>query len=280
MQNDCLITSFLLLTMSGVCQEPKDKYVETAYGVDLELVFVKGGTFTMGSPEDDPYHQLFEENFNDDREKEVEKTVGDFYISKYEITYEQYMKVTDEYEDQHIPYRLLDSVPMQPVGYMSWWDSVRFCNRLSDLAGYKPYYIDDGNGRLLLNLSSEGYRLPTEAEWEYAAKGGMHQKPDETYDIDAMSWYKKTTKRASVVGKKAANALGLYDMTGNVWEWVEDEYRSHRYNGVLYRIVKGGCFTSDPAYCRPAAKTGFLPILRDKPFGIRVVKNIPAITGE
>ena len=275
MRNQFLILTFLVASFSGMCQEKGSNHLETAYDVDIELVFVQGGTFMMGSPEDDPYHQLFDQNFDNCRERQSEKSVKDFYIGKYELTYEQYMKITDEFEDQHIPYRLLDSVPTQPVGYMSWWDAVRFCNRLSDLAGYKPYYIDDGNGGVLLNVSSEGYRLPTEAEWEYAAKGGIYNDPTEVYDIAAMSWYKETGGYASVVGKKKPNALGLYDMTGNVWEWVENKFGySRRYN-----TIKGGCYKSDPAYCRPAARTGFLPTLRDLPFGFRVVKNIPVPLG-
>ncbi|RZS90628.1 formylglycine-generating enzyme family protein [Aquimarina brevivitae] len=275
MRVHALTVLFFFFTLAAVSQEQKDLFLETAYGVDMELIFVEGGSFEMGSPEEDPYHQYFHQRFNSCRERLTKKNVSDFYIAKFELTYDQYMKITDAYVDQHIPYRLMDTVAGQPAGYLSWWDAVRFCNRLSDLAGYKPYYIDDGDGGLLIDNSTKGYRLPTEAEWEYAAKGGVHNKPDKAYDIDAMSWYKNTGGKVSVVGQKAPNALGLYDMTGNVWEWVQDQFGPGGYYYGAYYMVKGGCYQSDAAFCRPAAKTGFLPKLRDMPLGVRVVKHIP-----
>jgi formylglycine-generating enzyme required for sulfatase activity len=160
----------------------------------IEMVLVQGGTFTMGS------------NSGDSDEKPLHQvTLSDFYIGKYEVTQKQWREIMGN-NPSHF------NGDERPVEYVSWNDAQEFIRKLNAKTGQK-------------------YRLPTEAEWEYAACGGQ-QSRGYTYsgsnDINAVAWYgNNSNNKTHAVGQKQANELGLHDMSGNVWEWCGDWYDNY-----------------------------------------------------
>ena len=194
-----------------------------------EMVSVKGGKFLMGSPES--------ENWRSDDELQHEVTVSDFQISPYEVTQSEYKKLTGDNPSSFKG----DNLPVENV---TWLEAVRFCNAKSESEGLKPAYTIDGS-KVAWDLSSDGYRLPTEAEWEYSCRAGTltpfnleHSIGAEEanfyghypYEIEEnyFSQHKLMTKpgiyRATTIepGQFTPNKLGLYDMHGNVGEWCWD----------------------------------------------------------
>lgn len=154
-----------------------------------------------------------------------------FYISRFQLTQDIYSAVTKSNPSSLIGEK-------RPVETIAWVEVAAFCNALSALAGLQPAYdfnlsADDA----LFNPNANGYRLPTEAEWQYACKAGSAEtRYGELADI---AWYKENSgDKTHPVGEKMPNAWGLYDMLGNVWEWCSDLYDSNVYG--TYRIFRGG----------------------------------------
>jgi formylglycine-generating enzyme required for sulfatase activity len=190
-----------------------------------DFVLVEGGTFTMGSPASEygrmdyegPQHQV---------------TVSSFYMGKYEVTQKEYQEVMGRVNF----YRNGDYLPVQ----CSWNDAIEYCNKRSIKEGLTPCYRGSGDN-ITCDWNTNGYRLPTEAEWEYAAKGGnkdylvylysgsnnpgtvawyaIHFKGENSYYSDNWAINVITTRP---VGQKNPNSLGIYDMSGNVSEWCWD----------------------------------------------------------
>jgi len=217
-----------------VSETPINKFENktfTVNGVSFDMIAVKGGTFVMGgTPEqgNDPE--------NDERPTHS-VTLSDFYIGKYEVT-QQLWKV------------VMGSSPTNwrgdnyPIDKASWNDCQTFINRLNQLTGGK-------------------FRLPTEAEWEYAARGGNKNngyKYSGSNNIDEVAWYNGNSGRtAHIVGAKKPNELGLYDMNGNVWEWCNDFMGNYSSNSQLNptgpssgysRTIRGGSWYHVPRKCR------------------------------
>lgn len=133
-----------------------------------------------------------------------------------------------------------------PACQIKWEDAINFCNELSKLDGRKPCYSEI-EYKITCNFNANGYRLPTEAEWNYAALGGINHD-NYTYsgsdDIDEVAWYKDNSdKHLHEVATKKPNSLGIYDMTGNVWEWCWEEYGSNDH------VFRGGCYLTDLERC-------------------------------
>ena len=139
-----------------------------------------------------------------------------------------------------------------PVESVSWYDSVRFCNKLSELKGLRPAY-SFGSGdepEVSLDLEANGYRLPTEAEWEYAARGGQDYLYAGSDTASEVGWYNSNSGGSThPVGTLSANGFGLYDMSGNVWEWCNDRYdHPDQPQHTVLRALKGGGFRSRLVY--------------------------------
>ncbi len=239
----------ILIVTSGCWQETPEK--------DEGFVLVKGGTFTNTKSN---YYG-----------KSV--TISDFYIGKYEVTQKEWVEIMGSNPSQFKS----DNLPVEMV---SWYDVVEYCNKRSIKEGLKPYYNIDKNKTdpnnkseydnikwtVTINSGADGYRLPTEAEWEYAASGGQMSK-NYTYSgsnhADEVAWYwrnagdkylsgnwnwsaiENNNNKTKAIGVKKPNELGLYDMSGNVREWCWNWYGDSDSNSGSFRVVKGGGWIGD-----------------------------------
>ncbi|WP_216899154.1 formylglycine-generating enzyme family protein [Nocardia alni] len=159
-----------------------------------------------------------------------------------------------------------------PVEGVSWWDAVHFCNTLSEREGLAPAYTlpFDGEG-IDWDASADGYRLPTEAEWEHAGRAGTtgpHYGP-----LDEIAWYRGNSgERLREVGGKRPNPWGLYDMLGNVWDWCWDFYDPEVYG--TYRVLRGGGWFDEHWSCRVSARRRSHPTFRVDDVGFRIARSL------
>ena len=166
----------------------------------------------------------------DDRIKEEwGAEIEPFFLAKFPVTQSLYFWIMKEspstFEGEH-----------RPVETVSWNDAVVFCNILSEKTGLKPCYTTD-RGKVTFNPNENGYRLPTEVEWQYACQAGS--TGIRYGELAEIAWYKGNSGVGTrEVGKKLPNKWGLYDMLGNVWEWCSDIYDENIYGS--YRIFRGG----------------------------------------
>ncbi len=213
--------------------------------MEIELVRVPGGTFNMGSSNSEGYAS---------EKPQHEVTVAGFYIGKYQITQEQWQQVM---ENNPSHFKGGKNLPVETV---SWNDAKEFCKKLSRMAGRE-------------------YRLPTEAEWEYACRAGTTGYY--AGDLDDIEWYDKNSRsKTHPVGQKQPNAYGLHDMHGNVWEWCRDWYGAYEAGPDRdpvgpptgeYRVLRGGSWINYGHACRSAVRCGLLPVTRFSHLGFRVV---------
>jgi len=262
---------------------------ETDPPIPVNFVYVPAGTFTMGDTrggglsDELPTHSV---------------SLNSFYMDMYPVTQAEYVAIIgsnpatgpgvgDDY----------------PVYLANWYSAIKYCNLRSmaeelspcyTISGYTdpanwgeiPDFYNDVWDAVICNWNANGYRLPTEAEWEYAARGASNN-PDYLYSgsdiIDAVAWYDGNNSPwgsplygSKPVGTKAANALDIYDMSGNIWEWCWDWYSSSYYSsspdsnptglasGGDYRVLRGGSWSDDAYYCRIAVRNN------SSPYGISV----------
>jgi uncharacterized repeat protein (TIGR02543 family) len=254
------------------------------------MASIAGGTFTMGSPD-------AETNRNDD-EKRRRVKVSDFLMGKYEVTRNQYQAVMGTE-----PSRRLDDAQGEiqgkfPVEQVSWYDAIEFCNALSRREGLTPAYDIDKSRSDPNNLyptdnlkwtvtwdkSATGYRLPTEAEWEYACRAGTTTAYNTGDTItDSTGWYKKDGNYGlHEVGKKPANAWGLYDMHGSIdelcWDWYGDYGTGPQIDPTgaasgKWRVLRGGAYSFTADMLRSAQRGRIDPSYRDYTVGIRLVRS-------
>ncbi|MDE5610153.1 MAG: formylglycine-generating enzyme family protein [Bacteroidales bacterium] len=238
-------------------------YTETAFGMNLEMVYVEGGEFTMGFTSEQGWDlpDSIVEKFT--RETKLDS----YHIGKYEVTQAQWKAVMG----MNSSYFKDDNLPVENV---SWNDVQEFCKKLSKKAGRK-------------------YMLPTEAQWEYAARGGnksQHYKYAGSNDIDEVAWYYENSYDhleypeygTHLVGMKKANELGLYDMSGNVQEWCLDWYSAVGYDkkddynpqGSVEgsnRVMRGGNWKGEASGCCVSSISCCSPDARLSILGFRVV---------
>jgi formylglycine-generating enzyme required for sulfatase activity len=201
-----------------------------------------------------------------------------FLIGVHEVTQGQYQAVKGEN-----PSRFRGSEYL-PVEQVSWMDAVDFCNKLSELEGRKPHYRIKGDEVTM--VAGSGYRLPTEAEWEYACRAGkptLYSFGDDDRALDDYAWYVANSQsQTHAVGQKRANSWGLHDTLGNVWEWCADWYDLKYYGTspaidppgatrALRRVSRGGAWECFAGFCRPAFRGKFAPRERWNFLGFRVV---------
>ncbi|WP_326553543.1 formylglycine-generating enzyme family protein [Micromonospora sp. NBC_01813] len=192
--------------------------------------------------------------------------VADFSIGVYPVTRTQYAAATDTVAaggDQ-------DRSPVQNV---SWWDAVRYCNILSERRGLRPAYLIDVDAEHAgWDLSADGYRLPTEAEWEYACRAGT--SGPRYGPIDDIAWYRgNSAGRSHAVGGKRPNPWGLFDMLGNVWDWCWDIYDAEVYGS--YRVLRGGGWADEHWSCRASVRRRSHPTFAIDDVGFRVAGPAP-----
>lgn len=244
--------------------------------IGMKLILIPPGTFTMGSPDSE------KDRGSDEFQHQVEISKP-FYLGVFPVTQEEYESVTGTNPSLYSPGgNGADKVQTVntsrfPVETVSWHDAVAFCKELSELeeevkAGRK-------------------YRLPTEAEWEYACRGGVDGKAFGVGDGTSLSSTQANfdgsaakgpfLDRTTQVGSYRANAFGLYDMHGNVWEWCADWYDADYYKTSprrdpenttpsKLRVCRGGCRINDASYCRSAYRGSNEPGLRYVSVGFRV----------
>lgn len=160
----------------------------------------------------------------------------------------------------------------RPVETVSWFDAIQFCNALSEHEGLKPTYdIGAQSEPVRWDAQADGYRLPTEAEWEHACRAGT---TGARYgELDDIAWYRANShERAHDVGGKRPNAWGLYDMLGNVWEWCWDTYDTAVYGD--YRVLRGGGWFDERWSCRASVRRRSHPTYRIDDVGFRVARTI------
>ena len=205
---------------------------------EIEMVWVAGGTFTMGATAD-AY----------DREKPAHSvTLSGYYIGKYEVTQKLWKAVMGS----NPSYFKGDNLPVENV---SWDDVQEFIRKLNQLTG-------------------KSYRLPTEAEWEYAARGGGKNrgyKYSGSDNIGSVAWYEDNSgSKTHTVGNKSPNELGLYDMSGNVWEYCQDRYYDSQFPRLKDYVYRGGCWGSVSDCCRVSFRSGISPESRSEYLGFRL----------
>jgi sulfatase modifying factor 1 len=187
-----------------------------------EMVLVEPGSFQMGSTEGHDHEQPIHQ---------VTLTIP-FYIAIYAVTYDEFDQYREDIQKAYVNVNQQDQ-GLHPVSAVDWYDVVAYCNWLSEKAGFTPCYSSGGKATKC-DFTANGYRLPTEAEWEYAARGGQKSRGylyAGSNDPDEVGWYADNSDgKAHPVGEKTPNELGIYDMSGNRWEWCWDWYEREFYS--------------------------------------------------
>ena len=197
-------------------------------------------------------------------ERRWDVRLASFRLAAHPVTQEQYARVTGDRPSTARGDRL-------PVESVSWWDAIRFCNALSERAGLPSAYRLSADGEdAAWDPDAEGYRLPTEAEWEHACRAGT--TGPRYGPLDEIAWYRgNADERIHEVGGRRPNPWGLYDMLGDVWEWCWDLYDPEVYGS--YRVLRGGGWFDEHWSCRASVRRRSHPAFRVDDVGFRVARS-------
>ncbi|MFJ5725564.1 formylglycine-generating enzyme family protein [Streptomyces sp. NPDC093149] len=195
-----------------------------------------------------------------------EVAVGAFRLAPYPVTTELYRAVGGKVSAD-------PAGPRTPVTDVSWKEAVGFCNLLSRATGLEPCYVlgDDPDGQdVVCDWEADGYRLPSEAEWEYACRAGTSEA--RYGELDEIAWHRGNSGgTVHDVATRAPNAWGLHDMIGNVWEWCWDVYDPGVYGP--YRVFRGGGAYDRPRGCRASCRRRSHPTFRIDDLGFRLARS-------
>jgi formylglycine-generating enzyme required for sulfatase activity len=237
-------------------------------GVEIPMRIIPAGAFKRGSLR------------RKDEQPVLEVTVRQFWMSEHQVTQRLWKAVMGRLPDQLIDDKFIN--PRYPVIEVSWNDAIDFCRKLNDLLGLTEEY---------------GYRLPTEAEWEYAARGRTttdYTTTDYSFDggeaeLGEYAWFSKNSEgHPWQVGQKKQNPFGLYDMHGNVWEWCQDHWHGNYDKAprdgtawetgemAAYRVLRGGSWGNYAFNCRSAYRLMYAPGHRDSDVGFRLSRTLPS----
>ena len=284
--------------VSGKAAHTFDGIACTECDYEIEgFVYVKAGTFQMGSTagssDEKPVHEV--------------TLTKNFYMSKYEVTQGEYEKYCSYGGSS--PSSDYGDGDNYPAYYVSWYDALVYCNKRSINEGLTPCYrineetdpskwgtvptsSDSTWNAVVCDWNANGYRLPTEAEWEYAARAGNNTTSSTIYSgttssssLGDYAWYTNNSSgKTHEVGTKKANSFGLYDMSGNVWEWCWNWYTSSYDTtkeggsdptGALsgsYRVYRGGSWNSSSDSCSVSSRSSLSPYYRNYYLGFRLVR--------
>jgi len=260
---------------------------------NTNMALIKGGTFLMGAPANEKDYFVIEAIRH-------QVTVSSFFMGKYEVTQKEYQEIMGENPSRFQG----DNLPVECV---NWYDAIEYCNKRSQKEGLTLAYAIDKNQKdpnnkiywddddvkwtVTWNRSANGYRLPTEAEWEYACRAGTTTRyntgdsittSQANYYGDEFNKFDPPKKTTMPVGSFAPNDWGLYDMHGNVfewcWDWIGDYSSEAQIDPVgavsgYDRIARGGCAISLTEHVRSANRAGDRPSSRVSQTGFRVVRN-------
>ncbi|QHT66140.1 formylglycine-generating enzyme family protein [Rhodocytophaga rosea] len=235
----------------------------------IKMVRIQADTFSMGKPmpvkgeaNEYPLHVV---------------STGAFEIGTIEVTQAQFEKVMGYNPSKN-------KSASKPVERVSWFDAIRFCNKLSEMEGLKPCYTMDAFLGYQCNFEADGYRLPTEAEWELAS--GKTSKEIPAAQVSEYAWHASNSKNETkATGLKKPNASGLYDVYGNVWEWCYDFYGEDYFSqspvsspkgpetGNL-KVLKGGAMDADPQLNRSSYRYRLVPEYTSHNIGFRVARTV------
>jgi formylglycine-generating enzyme required for sulfatase activity len=234
--------------------------------IGIELLLIRPGEFLMGSPDSD------KDAHGHERPRHQVRITKAFYLGKYPVTQGQYQRLMGKNPSWFSKSGKgkgktgKEDTSQAPVENVSWNDAVEFCKRLSE-------------------KEKREYRLPTEAQWEYACRAGSQTRwcfGDEKAGLGEYGWFEGNSgRRTHPVGQKKPNAWGLYDMHGNVWEWCRDWWGKDYYpkspaddppgpQAGARRVLRGGCWYIHAAHCRSAERFSFPPEIRGNCQGLRV----------
>ena len=298
---------FLVVFLALSCSGPQSNYMDDSNS----MIFVAGGTFIIGS---------IDSVISSDQPVDT-VTLSDYFIGKYEITHSDYIEfLNDEIDSsngQYLNVKIIDiddndcaisyngsfkftanSIAKYkncPIMEVTWYGAVHYCNWLSGKAELEEVYnIDSIN--VTADFSKNGYRLPTEAEWEYAARGGQ-EKDSINYTYSGsnicgdVAWYYDNSFILGSgnlnfgihpVGKKHSNELGLYDMSGNVFEWCWDRYSVYENSSKIdptgpatgaVRVLRGGSWSYGALFCGVSNRMSFKPSYSYNHVGFRIARN-------
>jgi formylglycine-generating enzyme required for sulfatase activity len=218
--------------------------------LNLQMVAVQGGTFTMGGTSEQG------SDAHSDEKPTHQVTLSNYYIGKYPVTQRQWIAIMGS----NPSYFKGDNLPVEGVSY---GDIQEFIRKLNAITGKR-------------------YRLPTESEWEYAARGGSHSrhyKYSGSNNVNDVAWYRDNSNKTLPVRRKQANELGIFDMSGNVWEWCSDWFEPYTSTPKTnptgpstgsYRVNRGGSWYSLATYVRVSSRITNMPDNRDDYIGFRL----------